>query len=339
MKEYFERIRNREASVSLYSLTVTEGKQAGEKALLADGELLWQSAPDGFAAQHQEELAGLNRTGLFELAGVRVFVERISRGRKMVVCGGGHVAIEIIRLAERLGFHVIVLEDRPLFAGNAREAGADVVLCDAFENSLQTIPGDEDTYFVIVTRGHRFDEVCLSSILKKKHAYIGMMGSHRRTEIVRRDMVALGFTREEADAVHAPIGLAIGAETPEEIAISVMAEIIAVKSKKGRDTGISDDILEAVLGKQVDSVLATIISRKGSAPREVGTKMLIEEDGTCVDTIGGGCVEAEVIRRARMMLADEKEQCVTLAVDLTADAAEQEGMVCGGKLEVLLERV
>ena len=86
-------------------------------------------------------------------------------------------------------------------------------------------------------------------------------------------------------------------------------------------------------------VLATIISRKGSAPRSVGTKMLIFEDGTTVDTIGGGCVESEIIQKALIMMRTDTPDFQICTVDMTADQAEDEGMVCGGVVEVMLEMV
>ena len=95
-------------------------------------------------------------------------------------------------------------------------------------------------------------------------------------------------------------------------------------------------MIRLISGKKV---LATIISRKGSAPRSVGTKMLIRADGTTVDTIGGGCIESEVIRKALLMTRAEDEKFRLCTVDMTADAAEDEGMVCGGVVEVMLEKV
>ena len=173
-----------------------------------------------------------------------------------------------------------------------------------------------------------------------------MMGSRRRVAIVKDQLEEKGVERALLDAVHTPIGLKIGAETPEEIAVSVMAEIIQVKNagtgdKGGRAGGYSAELLEALFdpSDQRKKVLATIISRKGSAPRSVGTKMLIREDGTTVDTVGGGCIESEVIRKALLMTRAEDEKFRLCTVDMTADAAEDEGMVCGGVVEVMLEKV
>ena len=211
--------------------------------------------------------------------GHAVFCECAGSQPRLVICGGGHVSIPMIRMGKMLGFQVTVLEDRPKFADNARVAGADVVICDSFEHGLESISGGEDTYFIIVTRGHRYDEVCLGAIVEKP------------------------------DEVYTPIGLKIGAETPEEIAVSVMAEIIQVKHEKAEGCGYSKELLEALCDedcKKQKKVLATIISRKGSAPRGVGTKMLILEDGTMIDTIGGGCAESDVITKALLMMREEK---------------------------------
>ena len=167
-----------------------------------------------------------------------------------------------------------------------------------------------------------------------------MMGSRRRVAIVKDQLAARGISRELLDSVHTPIGLKIGAETPEEIAVSIMAEIIQVKHSREKCGGYPSGLLSAILaddGRQ--KVLATIISRKGSAPRGTGTKMLIFEDGETVDTIGGGCVESEIIQKALLMMRAGGPDFQICEADLTMDAAEDEGMVCGGVVEVMLERM
>ena len=122
--------------------------------------------------------------------------------------------------------------------------------------------------------------------------------------------------------------------------MSVMAEIIQVKNSRQKGGGYSGEMLEALASEEEQQkVLATIISRKGSAPRSVGTKMLVFEDGTTVDTIGGGCVESEIIRKALLMMRAGKPAFQICRVDMSADAAEDEGMVCGGVVEVMMELV
>lgn len=92
----------------------------------------------------------------------------------------------VIKIGIMMGWEVTVLEDRPKFADNARRAGASHVICEPFEEGLGKVPGSSDTYFVIVTRGHRYDQVCLEKIAEKEHAYIGMIGSRRRTTLVKK---------------------------------------------------------------------------------------------------------------------------------------------------------
>jgi xanthine dehydrogenase accessory factor len=246
----------------------------------------------------------------------------------------------LIQIGKSIGMQVTVLEDRPSFADNARKMGADRVLCDGFEQGLAQIPGSPSTYFVIVTRGHRYDRVCLEQILKKKRAYVGMMGSRRRVLLLKKELEATGISREELDEVHMPIGLPISAETPEEIAVSVMAEIIQCKNQKKRSEGYREEILDALQQPEegLPVVLAEIVERKGSAPRAVGTKMVIRLDGKITGTIGGGCMEAEVIQKARQMLASENETYCMTKVDMSMEAAEDEGMVCGGTQLVYLEK-
>ena len=302
----------------IYTETVLRGVHAGEKRILQGNSLQ-------DAGEREED-------------GGDVFRERIGRQPKLIICGAGHVSVPIIKMGKMLGFAVTVLEDRPRFADNARAAGADTVICEAFEKALEGIHGDSDSWFVIVTRGHRYDTICLENILHKTYAYVGMMGSRRRVAIVKDQLEESGISRETLDAVHTPIGLKIGAETPEEIAVSVMAEIIQVKNSREKGGGYSGEMLGALVSEEGrKKVVATIVSRKGSAPRSVGTKMLIFEDGTTVDTIGGGCVESEIMQKALLMMRAGEPRFQVCRVDMTSDAAEDEGMVCGGVVEVMLE--
>ncbi len=267
---------------------------------------------------------------------------------KMIVCGAGHVSMPIIRMGKMLGFHVTVLEDRPLYADHAREAGADTVICDAFTTALELVKGGLDAYFIVVTRGHRYDLECLRSILYQESAYVGMMGSRVRSGEVRKTLIAEGFSKEIVERLHSPIGLPIGGETPEEIAVSVMAEIVQVREqiRKQRkpDPHIpgeyTQEILEAVLAEdERKRCLATIIMRKGSAPRSIGTKMVIFEDGICAGTIGGGCVEAEVVQEALHMLRQAEKERRILHINMLPEQAEEEGMVCGGLVDIALELI
>ena len=254
-----------------------------------------------------------------------------------MICGCGHVAIPIIKIAKLLDFYVTAIDDRKEFTGNALKAGADKVICDSFDKALLGIEGDIFTYFVIVTRGHSFDEVCVGALQDKASAYIGMMGSRRRQKIVRQNLINMGVREEFIDTIHTPIGLDIGSETPEEIAVSVFAEIIKIKNGKVEQI-LPEDILDAMEGED-DKILATIVSRKGSAPRSIGAKILIRENAPSVNTIGGGLMESTITKRAEEMLSDPSERFSMLHIELNADEDSKVGEVCGGILDVMLERV
>lgn len=323
MNQFYNQLAEkiRENTAEFWSETVLEGSCAGEKHILVE-------APEGPLPSVVTE------------DGISIYRERIGGRKKLYICGGGHVSMPIIRIGKMIGFTVTVLEDRPKFADNARAAGADRVFCEPFGDGLARITGDEDSWFVIVTRGHRYDTECLECILRKRHAYVGMMGSRRRVAIVKDQLHQKGVSRELLDSVHTPIGLKIGAETPEEIAVSIMAEIIQVKNSRDNSGGYSEEMLRGLMSEDGrKKTVATIVSRKGSAPRGIGTKMLIYEDGMTVDTIGGGCVESEIIQKALLMMRTGTPEFQICRVDMTMDAAEDEGMVCGGVVEVMLEMV
>lgn len=309
-KKLIEVLREQEGE--FWTETVLRGERVGEKSL-GIGSL---------AAEADED----------------VYREQVGTPQKLVICGAGHVSMALIRMGLILGFHVTAIDDRPKFADNARAAGASEVLCKPFREALETIDGDRDTWFIIVTRGHRYDSECLEQAIQKPHAYVGMMGSKRRVAIVKQQLEEKGISHELLEALYSPIGLKIQAQTPEEIAVSVMAEIVQVKNSRKRSRGYSKELVQALESCEGKMVVATIVSRKGSAPRDIGTKMFIGEDGKTVDTIGGGCVEGAIIQKALHMMRTDEPRFQLCRVDMTADMAEEEGMVCGGVVQVMLER-
>ena len=161
--------------------------------------------------------------------GMNIFLEPIASGPMVVVIGGGHVGLAVARAARQSGFRVTVVDDRADMVGAERFPFAEVRLVgneDLLESDLKV---DGETLVVVVTRGHRFDKDWVRKLLGRKPAYLGMLGSEKKVEKAFAELEAEGVPRAELEMVHAPIGLDIGAETPDEIAVSVMAEIIAVK--------------------------------------------------------------------------------------------------------------
>lgn len=340
MLDLYKNIENCDPSSQNMVLTVLEGEAFGEKALISDGQIVWESREAGFFTQYKEELKTDFKGNTTVIGEQKVFCDSLGQEKQLVICGGGHVSIPVIQIGSMMGFAVTVLEDRPQFADNARRAGASQVICEPFEKGLNKIPGNEDTFFVIVTRGHRYDQVCLERIVKKKHAYIGMIGSRLRIRRVKEALLENGSDKAILDRVYAPIGLDIGAETPAEIAVAIMAEIIEVKNKKKRNYGYSKELMRAILDEEScpgRKILATIVARQGSAPRAAGTKMLILPDGRTIGTIGGGCMESDVLQKALVMIRSDAQEPRLCRVDMTGQDAEDDGMVCGGVEDVLLE--
>lgn len=318
--------------------TYLTGENSGSKLLLSDNEVIYSD--DNNWERVIESIPENNKSQSVLVDGEKIFIEFLRQNYNVVVCGAGHVSIAVIKMCKLLDIPVTVIDDRLEFINYAKAAGADKTIYEPFEEALDKIQGDSGTFFIIVTRGHRYDQICLEKIIKKENAYIGMIGSRLRVGKVLDYLEERGISSEELNKVYTPIGLRIGAETPAEIAVSIMAEVIEVKNKKSGRSSYNDELLEGILSEKYQDIpkaVVTITSRKGSSPREVGTKMIVLRDGTMIGTIGGGCVEAE-LRHKALNLIDNKK-CELIKVDMTGAEAEDDGMVCGGIVEVFVEPV
>jgi xanthine dehydrogenase accessory factor len=160
-----------------------------------------------------------------------VVVEQVEVPARVVVCGGGHVARAVAPAALAAGFVVTVIDDRDEFADPRRFPGAKVVL-SPFDGALQRIGVDEASYVVIVTRGHTHDIEVLLQALRTPARYIGLMASRSKRARITAALLEDGFGEDALARVHSPIGLSIGAETPEELAVSIVAELIQVRAGK-----------------------------------------------------------------------------------------------------------
>jgi xanthine dehydrogenase accessory factor len=160
---------------------------------------------------------------------VELMIEVIESPATLLIVGGGHVGRSIATIAAEAGFSVAVLDDREAFANPERFPMADWVICGDFIEELRRFPIDASTYIVCVTRGHKQDELSLREVAASPAAYVGMIGSIRRVSTVLTHLARDGVPRDALDSVHTPIGLDIGAETPEEIAVSIVAELVLVR--------------------------------------------------------------------------------------------------------------
>lgn len=165
----------------------------------------------------------------------RFLVEPLRQGGTLYVFGAGHVSQKIAPLSESVGFRTVVMDDRADYANRERfPEPIETRVIDSFKK-LPVLDIDDDSYLVIVTRGHLFDKDVLEQVLRSSAAYIGMIGSRGKRDLVYAEIIGNGFTKEELEKVYSPIGTAIGAETPEELALSIVGELVKVRSEKGGD--------------------------------------------------------------------------------------------------------
>lgn len=164
---------------------------------------------------------------------VDVFLEPILPSPVLLIFGGGHISFFLERIGKMLDFHVVVIDDRPEFANAERFPEADEIIAEDLASVMRRLDINRSSYIVIVTRGHQNDTQVLEWAAQTPAAYVGMIGSKRKIKTVFSYLKTKGITQEQLDRVHSPIGLPIGAETPEEIAVSIMAEMIQVRRRAG----------------------------------------------------------------------------------------------------------
>ena len=158
--------------------------------------------------------------------GTEYFIEAYTTPPQLVLCGGGHVSKSIAPLAKTLGFRVFVTDDREEFANEDRFPEADILLTAKPEVALPQLPINANSFVIIATRGHRFDNVALEAAAKTPASYLGLLGSRRKTILIYEDLLRSGLSMERVKQIRSPVGLDIHARTPDEIAVSIMAEIL-----------------------------------------------------------------------------------------------------------------
>lgn len=288
------------------------------------------------SAENLENLYNINLSCIFNEQGERVLYERFSGTKSLIICGGGHISVPVCVLAKMLGYQVIVFEDRQDFADKTRFPNADLVICGDFNKLLSKYDWKKqpDTSVVIVTRGHVADTVCLREVINKDLPYIGMIGSYKKNAAVFDLLRKEGVNEQNIKKVFAPIGLKIGAKTPEEIAIAIAGQLIQTRSQN-TDSVLSENMLNALCDEQnKGSVMATVINKSGSAPRGIGARMLRLKSGEIIGTIGGGLAEFEAIK---IMQNFKNGDNSIHHFNMSNGEAGKSGMICGGQIDVLFE--
>jgi xanthine dehydrogenase accessory factor len=201
---------------------------------------VWQAAREVMADETSRTLRfDLNQdpkydTGLVCGGTLEIFIEPILPPAVLYIFGAGHVAYGLYKVARNAGFEVVVADDREAYANRERFPEARQVIADDFDEALAGVTPNESSYMVIVTRGHRDDMRVLRWAVQTEARYIGMVGSKRKAITIFRELTREGLKPELFDRVHSPVGLDIGAITPEEIAVAIVAEIIAIRRHSER---------------------------------------------------------------------------------------------------------
>lgn len=158
--------------------------------------------------------------------GVEYFVEAYTSPPQLVVFGGGHISKAIAPIAKSLGFRLFITDDRAEFANAERFPEADMLVVKKPEDAVEDLPINPNTFIIVATRGHRYDNVALEAAARTSASYVGLLGSKRKTILIYEDLIRSGLPIERIKQVHSPVGLDIRARTPEEIAVSIMAEVL-----------------------------------------------------------------------------------------------------------------
>jgi xanthine dehydrogenase accessory factor len=243
LSEELVRLSEQRAAAVLATVVETDGitgVEPGAKCLVRDGAVVGETIGDAAVVQAivQESSARLRteKSQLMALevpqsgAKLEVFFEVMPAPPKLIVVGAGHIAVPLVKLAKVLDFYVTVIDDRLLYANRERFPDADEVLVGDMAQMLKEMAITPSCYIVLITRGHAYDEPCLRVVLPSQAKYIGMIGSRRRIKACfQRFRDEDKISEELIEKVYAPIGLDIATETPAEIALSILAEVVKVR--------------------------------------------------------------------------------------------------------------
>lgn len=352
-KNLFEKVDAGNKSVIVTKLNNNDArcKTLARKNVFTEESLAIYSSKYGFDQTIYQKAKDALKSGNLQFVNVSdkeaYLIEPYFPEPRLIVFGGGHIAKPLVEFGAKAGFSVTVIDDRSSFANKQRFPDAENVICESFEKCFDLININQSAFAVIVTRGHRYDMDCLRKVLTYNTAYTGMIGSKRRVKSVMEQLLDEGHSKEELDNVNAPIGLEIGAITPEEIAFSIISQVISYRRLVNKNIGINKPIKvnwpefdKGVLTELTKEdgrtkAIITIISTKGSVPRKAGAKMILWSDGKIIGSIGGGCSESSVMVTAHEVIRNGVYQIQR--VDMTGSVAEDEGMVCGGIMDVLIE--
>jgi xanthine dehydrogenase accessory factor len=234
-QEILATIRSRKRGWIITELpSTTDAGEAPVQHLVRGGTTVAGSMDDGTLRTLTAQV-GASQAKVAAHGDRRFLVESLCSEGTVYIFGAGHVSQKLATLTGFAGFQTVVLDDRQEFANRELFATADqIVVLDSFARAMEGLEINEDSYLVLVTRGHMHDKTVLGQALRTRAGYIGMIGSRKKRDAVYEELSVEGFPRHEFGRVYSPIGLDIGAETPEEIAVSIVAELIRARAGRSR---------------------------------------------------------------------------------------------------------
>lgn len=273
---------------------------------------------------------GLALSGCTEVDGIPCYVEEYAPPARLVILGAGHVGTAVARAAAFVGFEVRVVDFRPELLEPARFP-LGTQLSEAPFDDLSGVLPSVPAYYLVTTNSHQSDYQCAAQVLRRPFLFAGMLGSRKKSALVRQWLLRDGIDQEQIDLLFSPVGLNIGAETPEEIAVSIVAQLVEQRSRQPANH-IPSDLAARLAKPDCSGVLITVIRKEGSAPRGPGSKLLVCQDGSTCGTVGGGIVEYESIELARTL--------DTFALRSFRSGSGEAGvMACGGQMELMFQPV
>lgn len=274
---------------------------------------------------------------------------------RLIVLGAGHIAKALVPLASLTGFPVIVLDRRPELATPERFPDAVEVVCEPFAEAIARLEPDSYAFVLVVTSNHEDDVSCLEAVLATGAGFIALVSSPQRAGSVRRKLLDAGLPADRVGAVASPAGIAIGAITPAEIAVSILAQMISVARLGKAGAGevqttrqpwpdVDYRLLDAIVeeggqGADPPAALATVLTTAGPTSRGAGARMLIHAGGGQIGSVGGGLLEAMAIRAAAEVIAVGGWRLVRLDSGGGVDGSGKARLAqaCGGSSVVLVE--
>lgn len=270
----------------------------------------------------------------------RLFVPQ----ERLILLGGGHVALALAKAASLVGFSVVIADDRPEYANEARFPMAGMVLCKDSVAALTELSLRRTDYVCMLTRGGESDAACLRAIRDSgvTPRYLGLLGSGRRAEKLRQQLREEGFDEAFLQQLRMPVGISIGALTAEEIAISICAEMIRERRAETVtepdclvQTGVEPQTLAILADPQRPCALLLVVKTEGATPLKAGALMAVDASGKGWGTVGGGIVEAAALWLGAALVGSGERLLLQMNVnsEQAADGTPQ------GRMYVYLEDV